>query len=418
MSSVRRTVRTWLPLLILLVALAVRIQNLVYHSLWFDEAMSVHWARSDISRILEVSMNLVEDRLPPLYYLLLHGWRLVAGDGEVALRLLSVFPGVLLAAVVYRLAADLFDRRVAMLSAALVAFNPFLVWYSQEARMYSLAALLGTLGTWCFISAVRASTTRHVSPPCEAPKSITRRGLPPLQTGTAAGYWIGYGLCVLAGLYTHFYTGFLVPAHALYLLLTPLAKTGDYRPLAKTGDYRCRRSCRAWPPFVATLLVVAGFFAPLALAAMRVSGEAGAGRPLSGLGDRLWTLLAAFTTWKAPLPAGVVMAIGVLMGLLALLGLTLPHPPAPSPSEPHPPTPSPSEPHPPAPSPSEPHPQPPLRKAERGGFPLSILWRGGQGVRSNIRARSLPSCWSRRWHLPPCSCCATGWPSSASVTSS
>ncbi|MCS7261113.1 MAG: glycosyltransferase family 39 protein, partial [Anaerolineae bacterium] len=121
---------TWLPVVLVGLAWVVRVQNLTYHSLWFDEAMSVHWARSSVSRILQVSMNLVEDRLPPLYYLLLHGWRLVFGDSEMAFRLPSVLLGVLLIAVTYRLVQSALSRQVALLSGALVALNPFLVWYS------------------------------------------------------------------------------------------------------------------------------------------------------------------------------------------------------------------------------------------------------------------------------------------------
>ncbi len=273
----------WSPLALTLLALWVRLHNLTYHSLWFDEVMSVHWARSELSRILEVSMNLVEDRLPPLYYLLLHGWRLLLGDGEVSVRLPSVLLGVLLVPVVYRLGADLFGRRVAVLAAALTALNPFLVWYSQEARMYALAVLLVSLGTWFFARAAIASSRQRV----------------------AWHYWLGYGLCAIAGLYTHLYTGLVLPAHALYLVLT------------------WRRSRRAWVPFVVTMLVVGGIFAPLALAALRVSGEAGAGQPLASMGDRLWRLLSAFTVWKAPVPLALRVGINVVTVMLALAGLVL-----------------------------------------------------------------------------------------------
>ena len=273
----------WSPLALTLLALWVRLHNLTYHSLWFDEVMSVHWARSELSRILEVSMNLVEDRLPPLYYLLLHGWRLLLGDGEVSVRLPSVLLGVLLVPVVYRLGTDLFGRRVAVLAAALTALNPFLVWYSQEARMYALAVLLVSLGTWFFARAAIASSRHRV----------------------AWHFWLGYGLCAIAGLYTHLYTGLVLPAHALYLVLT------------------WRRSRRAWVPFVVTMLVVGGVFAPLALAALRVSGEAGAGQPLASMGDRLWRLLSAFTVWKAPVPPALRVGINVVTVMLALAGLVL-----------------------------------------------------------------------------------------------
>ena len=109
--------RHWPALALTWLALAVRLYNLSYHSLWFDEAMSVYWARSTTARILEVSMNLVEDRLPPLYYLLLHYWRLLLGDGELAVRLPSVLLGTLLVPILYRLGLDLFrSRRIAALA--------------------------------------------------------------------------------------------------------------------------------------------------------------------------------------------------------------------------------------------------------------------------------------------------------------
>jgi mannosyltransferase len=282
-----------LALAVVLLAWAVRLQNLTYHSLWFDEAMSVHWARSDVARILEVSMNLVEDRLPPLYYLLLHGWRQWAGDSEMAFRLPSAVCGVLLVALVYRLARGWFGARVGALAAVLTALNPFLVWYSQEARMYALAVLLGACATWCFVVGLRAMRRR-------------RRDREPGTGRWGYLWWLAYGVCVLAGLYTHFYTGFVVPAHGLYLLLT------------------WRRSRRAWLPFLAVLVAVAGLFAPLALAAVRASGEAGGGQPLEGLAQRLWMLLTAFTVWKAPLPEMVAVTITVTVAALALAGLVLP----------------------------------------------------------------------------------------------
>jgi mannosyltransferase len=295
LSSLRRI---WPPLGITLLALAVRLHNLTYHSLWFDEAMSVHWARSSVPRILEVGMNLVEDRLPPLYYLSLHYWRLLVGDGEVAVRLPSVLLGTALIPVVFRLAAELFDRRVAVLAAALTAFNPFLIWYSQEVRMYAQAVLLASLGTWFFLRAAVLTV----------PQNRSRGEVNYVPT------WFAYGLCALAGLYTHLYTGFLLPAHALYLLLTQ------------------RRLRRAWVPFALTMLAVALLFAPLALATWRVSSEAGPGDPLTGFWARTWRLLSAFTTWKAPLSPILGTILTAAMVGFAIAGLLMPHHPPPRPS--------------------------------------------------------------------------------------
>src|SRR6185503_11833398 len=112
--------RLWL-FLIILIALALRLYNLTYHSLWFDEAISVHWARQTIPRILEVGFTLVEDRLPPLYYLLLKGWTALVGFSETGVRSLSALLGTLLVPVIAAIAATLFNRRIALAAALLVA---------------------------------------------------------------------------------------------------------------------------------------------------------------------------------------------------------------------------------------------------------------------------------------------------------
>ncbi len=278
---------SWSVLGISLLALGVRLQNLTYHSVWFDEAMSIYWARSTPARIVEVGLNLVEDRLPPLYYLLLHGWRLAAGDGEFAYRFPSVVLGVLLVPIVFCLGRELFGRRVGVLAALLSALSPFLVWYSQEARMYALAVLLATLGSWLFFRAVD-STIRH-------------RGV-----SHSLPLWLGYGLCALAGLYTHLYTGFLLPAQGLYLLFT------------------WRRTRRALPGYVLTMAGVTLAFVPLALAVLRASGEAGSGNPWPGLWARLWQLQIALVVWQSPLAPATVVIIATGTLALALIGLGLP----------------------------------------------------------------------------------------------
>ena len=136
----------------ILIGLALRLYNLTYHSLWFDEAISIHWARQTVPRIVEVGFTLVEDRLPPLYYLMLKGWSTLFGYSEPSVRSLSVVFGVLLIPTTASLAALLFNRRVALVAAALVAFNPFLIWYSQEARMYAPVAFFGVLAIWAFFT--------------------------------------------------------------------------------------------------------------------------------------------------------------------------------------------------------------------------------------------------------------------------
>jgi uncharacterized membrane protein len=91
---------------------------------------------------------------PPLYYALAWLWTQLAGNTEYGLRSLSALAGALTVPVVYLIAAELRGRRAGLMAAALAAFNPMLLWYSQEARAYSLLVLLCAISMlYCFRAA-------------------------------------------------------------------------------------------------------------------------------------------------------------------------------------------------------------------------------------------------------------------------
>jgi len=56
--------------------------------------------------------------------------------------------------VTFGVARRLADARVGVAAAALVAVNPMLVWYGQEARAYALLALFSAGALWCFVVAL------------------------------------------------------------------------------------------------------------------------------------------------------------------------------------------------------------------------------------------------------------------------
>jgi uncharacterized membrane protein len=69
---------------------------------------------------------------------------LVFGDGEASLRLLAALFGVVTIPLVYALGRTIRNHRLGIVSALLFAISPFQVWYSQEARGYSLLAFGAT----------------------------------------------------------------------------------------------------------------------------------------------------------------------------------------------------------------------------------------------------------------------------------
>jgi 4-amino-4-deoxy-L-arabinose transferase-like glycosyltransferase len=99
----------------------------------------------------------VSESNPPLYYILAWGWTHVFGTGEVGLRSLSALFGVAVIPVAYLTARELASWRAGLVTAALVAFNPMLVWYSQEARSYALLVFFAALAFLFFVRSLRSA---------------------------------------------------------------------------------------------------------------------------------------------------------------------------------------------------------------------------------------------------------------------
>lgn len=127
---------------ILLVGLALRTYALGAESLWVDE---VHTVLVVLDRGLAniIFILPIQDPHPPFYYVVLWIWTRATGISAVSVRALSAVLGVAAIPLAYVVATRLYDRRVGLLSALLVALSPFYVWYGREARMYALMTLLG-----------------------------------------------------------------------------------------------------------------------------------------------------------------------------------------------------------------------------------------------------------------------------------
>lgn len=131
-------------------AAALRFWRLSAQSLWYDEWLTSSAVSGGVRQILRH----VEKRegIAPTYFLLMHGWVRLFGAGETALRSVSALAGTATVAVAYAIARELGLRRAtARVAAFLVAVSPMLVWYSQEARPYSIVAFLGALSFLTFV---------------------------------------------------------------------------------------------------------------------------------------------------------------------------------------------------------------------------------------------------------------------------
>jgi len=143
-------------LLVTLLGFALRLAFLGRQSLWYDEAFSLAVARASWPVFWTALLS--DGVHPPAYYLLLRGSLALFGDREFALRFFSAAAGTLTVPLIWRLGRALGDGRWGLAAGSLLAFNPFALWYAQEARMYSLLLCLTAAGGYAFWKLVARPT--------------------------------------------------------------------------------------------------------------------------------------------------------------------------------------------------------------------------------------------------------------------
>lgn len=138
------------PLLyVLLAGLLLRLTSLD-QSFWLDEATTATVAQkySLVDILQKFSPG---DFHPPLYYLFIRFWSYLFSVNELSLRLPSVLFGVASVYVVYLIGKLIHSKKVGFISAILLAVAPLHIYYSQEARMYSLTLFLVILSVYFFL---------------------------------------------------------------------------------------------------------------------------------------------------------------------------------------------------------------------------------------------------------------------------
>lgn len=248
-------------------AALVRLPTLGQQSFWLDEAATLNVLHHSFGSVFSAIVD--HESTPPLYYLLAWVWSHALGYSEVAVRLLPALFGIATVAVVRSAAARVAGTRAGVIAGVLAAVNPLLVWYSQEARAYSLLALFGALSFHFAIRAVDGSAD-------------DRREL-----------W-RWGIVAALALCTHYFAVLFVAPEAAWLLW--------------------RRGARARLP-IAAVIACGLALAPLALA-QRKTGRTDwiSGSPLH---TRLVLIPKQFVTGLSA-PAQTLLAAVALAGALAI----------------------------------------------------------------------------------------------------
>lgn len=137
-------------ILILIISFLTRLIS-INQSLWLDEAISVNTVKN--FGFIEIIKNFsINDFHPPLYYWVLKIWTSIFGFSEISLRMPSVISCLITIYFVYLIGKKIKDEKTGLWSAILTGFNPLLIYYSQEARMYSMATMFLTVCLYLFIN--------------------------------------------------------------------------------------------------------------------------------------------------------------------------------------------------------------------------------------------------------------------------
>ncbi|MDB5166205.1 MAG: rane protein-like protein [Candidatus Saccharibacteria bacterium] len=160
---------------------------LIHNSIRLDESQSLWQTSHSTHGTLQV---VAKDVHVPLYHMILHVWQQYVGTSVADARYLSLIFFLLTIPVVYLLAREILSRRWALFATVLFSFSPFMNWYGNEARMYTMLVLTATLSQLFFTRIIKGKSG-----------------------------WIGYTLTTLVGIYSHYFFWFTLATQAIYYVL-------------------------------------------------------------------------------------------------------------------------------------------------------------------------------------------------------
>ena len=231
----------WEGSLLALAALITTFYRIGHTSLWADEGNSAAQAMRPLGELIR---RAALDIHPPLYYVLLHLWAQIFGTSEGALRALSALFAVGTVLLLWLTTRILWGQGTARVAGLLAALHPFLVYYAQEARMYTLLVFWAVLAVYAFLRIVLKEGRARLALLDAGHRSFSPEGgvlatLSPHHPALQLGRWdLVYILAVAAGLWTHY----IFPLIPLLLVL------------AYTGWILSTRRTLPWLPRVIRLL--------------------------------------------------------------------------------------------------------------------------------------------------------------------
>jgi mannosyltransferase len=184
----------YIQILILLTIVGgfLRFYNLGFNSLWLDEGttyiVSLHTYAGIWQDVTTWDFN------PPLFYWIEHVM-LMFGQTEEILRFVPAVFGVLTIPLIYFVGKEFLDRNVGIIAAIAATFSPFLIFYSQEARAYSMTVFFITFAMIFYLKALKNNDIKN---------------------------WVLFGFLSALAFWSHYYVFVLIAALVIYAIAIQL----------------------------------------------------------------------------------------------------------------------------------------------------------------------------------------------------
>ena len=280
--------------LIVILATFLRVYQLGMECIWLDEATSILISEKGLFEIIRTTKS---DVHPAFYYIILH-FMTWFGQSEFMVRVPSMIFGIFSIPFMYLVSKRLFGVREGLISSFLLSISLMHIYYSQEARMYSLLVFLVLASIYFFYSAVEENKT---------------------------WLWLGFIISTVLGIYTHYFGFFIFPIEITFYALTQISMNSGSALHIKFKNVRNIKLFGASTAII-IFLIIPRIQIFLNQAASRVGGEVTWGMNQSNFAGLLLTRFSTFsmtpsTTFLLLFVVGIIASIIHNKKQMLLLGM-------------------------------------------------------------------------------------------------
>ena len=165
---------------------AISQKFLIHLSLRLDEAQSMWQTSHSFKGMYHV---VAQDVHMPMYHTFLHLWQMYLGNSVETVRSMSLLFFLIAIPLFYVFSRQVLSRGWALFAVVLFSFSPFMNWYGNETRMYTLLTVMSVLSQIFFTRIIKYN-----------------KG------------WLAYGLVAMVGVYSHYFFTFTLMAQGIFFL--------------------------------------------------------------------------------------------------------------------------------------------------------------------------------------------------------